>query len=216
MRILPGNYNDTPQEAPGPLSASAAGFIPGSGAGALLLEDYASAKERGARIYAEVLGGEVNSGGQRGGGSMTAANSQAVQRCIKGAIENSGISANEIDAINGHLTGTSRDPVEIENWILGLDRKKENFPYINSLKGLTGHCLSASGSIECVASVLQLYKNFIFGNVNCEKLHPEISTLIASEKIPRKTIKIPLNIIAKASFGFGDVNGIVIFKKITE
>ncbi len=216
MRILPGNYNDTPQEAPGPLSASAAGFIPGSGAGALLLEDYASAKERGARIYAEVLGGEVNSGGQRGGGSMTAANSQAVQRCIKGAIENSGISANEIDAINGHLTGTSRDPVEIENWILGLDRKKENFPYINSLKGLTGHCLSASGSIECVASVLQLYKNFIFGNVNCEKLHPEISTLIASEKIPRKTIEIPLNIIAKASFGFGDVNGIVIFKKITE
>ncbi|CAM4346891.1 beta-ketoacyl-[acyl-carrier-protein] synthase family protein [Gillisia limnaea] len=216
MRILPGNYNDTPQEAPGPLSALAAGFIPGSGAGALLLEDYASAKERGARIYAEVMGGEVNSGGQRGGGSMTAANSQAVQRCIKGAIENSGISANEIDAINGHLTGTSRDPVEIENWILGLDRKKENFPYINSLKGLMGHCLSASGSIECVASVLQLYKNFIFGNVNCEKLHPEISTLIASEKIPRKTIEIPLNIIAKASFGFGDVNGIVIFKKITE
>ena len=216
MRILPGHYNENPQEAPGPMSASAAGFIPGSGAGALLLEDYDSAKERGARIYAEVLGGEVNSGGQRGGGSMTAANSQAVQRCIKGAIENSGISANEIDAINGHLTGTSRDPVEIENWILGLDRKKENFPYINSLKGLTGHCLSASGSIECVATVLQLYKNFIFGNVNCEKIHPEISNLIASEKIPRKTIEIPLNIIAKASFGFGDVNGLVIFRKMTE
>ena len=216
MRILPGHYNENPQEAPGPMSASAAGFIPGSGAGALLLEDYDSAKARGARIYAEVLGGHVNSGGQRGGGSMTAANSQAVQRCIKGAIENSGISANEIDAINGHLTGTSRDPVEIENWILGLDRKKENFPYINSLKGLTGHCLSASGSIECVATVLQVYKNFIFGNVNCEKIHPEISNLIASEKIPHKTIEIPLNIIAKASFGFGDVNGLVIFRKMTE
>ncbi len=216
MRILPGNYNENPKETPGPLSAEAAGFIPGSGAGALLLEDYSSAMARGARIYAEVLGGEVNSGGQRGGGSMTAANSQAVQRCIKGALKNSGISANEIDAINGHLTGTSRDPVEIENWMLGLNRKKENFPYINSLKGLTGHCLSASGSIECVASVLQLYKNFIFGNVNCEKLHPEIIKQVASEKIPRRAIDIPLNIIAKASFGFGDVNGIVIFRKMTE
>ena len=216
MRILPGNFNENPQEAPGPMSASAAGFIPGSGAGALLLEEYSSAKERGAKIYAEVLGGEVNSGGQRGGGSMTAANSQAVQRCIKGALKNSGISVDEIDAINGHLTGTSRDPVEIENWMLGLNRKKENFPYINSLKGMTGHCLSASGSIECVASVLQLDKNFIFGNVNCEKLHPEICKLIAAEKIPRKTIETPLNIIAKASFGFGDVNGLVIFRKMTE
>lgn len=215
MRILPANYNANPREAPGPMSASAAGFIPGSGAGALLLEEYSSAKARGAKIYAEVLGGEVNSGGQRGGGSMTAANSHAVQRCIKGALKNSGISADEIDAVNGHLTGTSRDPVEIENWILGLNRKKEYFPYINSLKGLTGHCLSASGSIECVATVLQLHKNFIFGNVNCEKLHPEISKRIASEKVPRKTIEIPLNIIAKASFGFGDVNGLVIFRKIT-
>ncbi|MFO8146688.1 MAG: beta-ketoacyl synthase N-terminal-like domain-containing protein, partial [Gillisia sp.] len=216
MRILPGNYNENPKEAPGPMSALAAGFIPGSGAGALLLEEYSSAKARGAKIYAEVLGGEVNSGGQRGGGSMTAANSQAVQRCIKGALKNSGISADEIDAINGHLTGTTRDPVEIENWMLALNRKKENFPYINSLKGMTGHCLSASGSIECVGSVLQLYKNFIFGNVNCEKLHPEISNRIASEKVPLKTIEIPLNIIAKASFGFGDVNGLVIFRKITE
>ncbi|MFO8146974.1 MAG: beta-ketoacyl-[acyl-carrier-protein] synthase family protein [Gillisia sp.] len=216
MRILPGNYNENPKEAPGPMSALAAGFIPGSGAGALLLEEYSSAKARGAKIYAEVLGGEVNSGGQRGGGSMTAANSQAVQRCIKGALKNSGISANEIDAINGHLTGTSRDPVEIENWMLALNRKKKDFPYINSLKGMTGHCLSASGSIECVASVLQLYKNFIFGNVNCEKLHLEISNRIASEKVPLKTIEIPLNIIAKASFGFGDVNGLVIFRKITE
>ena len=216
MRILPGNYNENPKETPGPMSASAAGFIPGSGAGALLLEEYSSAKARGAKIYAEVLGGEVNSGGQRSGGSMTAANSQAVQRCIKAALKNCGITADEIDAINGHLTGTSRDPAEIENWILGLNRKKENFPFINSLKGLTGHCLSASGSIECVASVLQLHKNFVFGNVNCEHLHPEISELIAPEKITRKTIETPLNIIAKASFGFGDVNGLVIFKKMIE
>ncbi len=214
MRILPGNYNDRPEEASRPMSASATGFVPGSGAGALLLEDFESAKHRGAKIYAEVLGGEINSGGQRGGGSMTAANSEAVQRCILGALKNAGVKADEIDAINGHLTATTRDSVEIENWTKALERKDDDFPYINSLKGMTGHCLSASGSIECVAAVLQLYKGFIFGNVNCEDLHPEISSIISAEKVPVKTIEKNIQILAKASFGFGDVNAVAIFKKI--
>lgn len=216
MRILPGNYNDNPEEASRPMSANAAGFVPGSGAGALLLEDYESAKARGTKIYAEVLGGEINSGGQRSGGSMTAANNEAVQRCIKGAIKNSNISAKDIDVINGHLTATTRDPDEIENWITALGRSGDNFPFINSLKGMTGHCLSASGSIECVASVLQIKNDYIFGNVNLEPLHPEILEMIPSVKIPSKTIKNPVNILAKASFGFGDVNGVVIFKKYSE
>jgi 3-oxoacyl-(acyl-carrier-protein) synthase len=216
MRILPGNYNRDPERASRPMSATQAGFVPGSGAGALMLEELESAKERGASIYAEVLGGEVNSGGQRGGGSMTAANSQAVIRCIEGAIANSGISAKEIDVINGHLTATNRDGAEIENWVSALNLKNGDFPYINSLKGMTGHCLSASGSIECVASVLQLKKGFIFGNVNCEDIHPEIAKMIPSEKIPLKTIEKPFEIIAKASFGFGDVNAVVVFRKFVD
>ena len=212
MRILPSKYNENPTEASRPMSASASGFVPGSGAGALMLEDYESAKERGAKIYCEVLGGATNSGGQRGGGSMTAANSEAVIRCIEEAIQSSKISAEEIDAINGHLTATSRDALEIENWKKAL--QNDNFPYINSLKGMTGHCLAASGSIECVASVLQIDKNFIFGNINCEDLLPEISEMIPEEKVPRKTLEKPLNILAKASFGFGDVNAVVILKKV--
>tara|TARA_R110002020_G_scaffold291508_1_gene506916 strand:+ start:61 stop:1323 length:1263 start_codon:yes stop_codon:yes gene_type:complete len=212
MRILPSKYNKNPTEASRPMSASAAGLVPGSGAGALVLEEYESAKERGAKIYAEVLGGAVNSGGQRGGGSMTAANSEAVIRCIKEAIHFSNISSEEIDVINGHLTATTKDALEIENWKKAL--KRSDFPYINSLKGMTGHCLAASGSIECVASVLQMDKNFIFGNVNCEDLKPEIANLVSEEKIPRKTLEKPVNILAKSSFGFGDVNSVVIFKKI--
>lgn len=212
MRVLSGNYNDNPEAASKPMSAAASGFVPGSGAGALILEDLESALSRGAKIYAEVLGGEVNSGGQRGEGSMTAANNEAVQRCITGALKNSKISAAEVDAINGHLTATSKDSVEIENWknALNLD---SDFPYINSLKGMTGHCLSASGSIECVASVLQISKDFIFQNINCEKIHPEILKLISEERIPRRAIEKPINIVAKASFGFGDVNAVVIFRK---
>ncbi|OAB29536.1 3-oxoacyl-(acyl-carrier-protein) synthase [Flavobacterium fryxellicola] len=213
MRVCTFKHNDSPEQGSRPMSASASGFVPGSGAGALLLEDLETALARGARIYAEVLGGNINSGGQRGLGTMTAPNPMAVQRCIKNAIANAGIHAKEIDAINGHLTATSKDSLEIQNWSEALERKGKDFPYINSLKSMVGHCLSGAGSIESVASVLQLDQGFIFPNINCEDLHAEITALIDESKIPRQMIKKELNIIAKASFGFGDVNGCVIFKK---
>ncbi|OCB75105.1 beta-ketoacyl-ACP synthase [Flavobacterium piscis] len=213
LRVCSSKYNNAPEQGSRPMSASAAGFVPGSGAGALVIEDLESALERGATIYAEILGGNVNSGGQRGNGSMTAPNSTAVQKCITDAIQNAGITAADIDAINGHLTATTKDSLEIENWTKALDRKGTNFPYINSLKSMTGHCLSAAGSIESVAIILQLHEGFLFGNTNCEDLHPEITALIDSSKVPFKTIDKNLNIIAKASFGFGDVNACIIFKK---
>ena len=78
---------------------------------------------------------------------------------------------------------------------------------------MVGHCLSASGSIESVATVLQLYQNFIFPNINCEDLNEEIITIIDQSRIPQQLIEKELNIVVKASFGFGDVNGCVIFKK---
>ena len=213
MKVCTFKHNETPEQGSRPMSVSASGFVPGSGAGALLLEDLESALARGARIYAEILGGNINSGGQRGLGTMTAPNPDAVKRCIKKAIENSEISANAIDAINGHLTATSKDSLEIQNWCEALERKGKEFPYINSLKSLVGHCLSAAGSIESVASILQLYHGFIFPNRNCDDLHPEILSLIDASRIPQQQIEKELNIIAKASFGFGDVNGCVIFKK---
>ena len=212
MRILPRGYNDNPTEASRPMSASAGGFIPGSGAGALVLESLEGAQERGARIYAEVLGGEINSGGQLGEGSMTAPNSIAVQRCIRNAMLNSGIESSEVDVLNGHLTATSKDALEIENWSRALKRKGDDFPYINSFKGAIGHCLAAAGSIECVAAVLQFQEKAIFKNVNCDDLHPDIKALVSEHRIPRKTLQYDPKIIAKASFGFGDVNACVIFK----
>ena len=213
MRVLTYKHNESPEAGSRPMSASASGFVPGSGAGAMVLESLNSAIARNAPIYAEILGGELNSGGQRQGGTMTAPNSEAVQRCIKKAVENSGIKSHEIDAINGHLTATIKDATEIENWKVALALKAEEFPYINSLKSMVGHCLSAAGSIESVASVLQLQNGFIFPNINCEDLNEEIAALITSEKIPRKLIAKEIKVIAKASFGFGDVNGCIIFKK---
>jgi len=213
MKVCTYKHNDNPEAGSRPMSASASGFVPSSGAGALVLESLESALARGARIYAEVLGGHVNSGGQRGTGSMTAPNSTAVQRCIKNAMKDAGIDASEIDAINGHLTATSKDALEIENWTIALERKGPDFPYINSLKSTVGHCLTASGTIESIASVLQVKEDFIFPNINCEDLNQEIGALVDSKRIPTKLVNKNINIIAKASFGFGDVNACIIFKK---
>lgn len=215
MRILPSKYNDAPQKASRPMSATASGFVPGSGAGAVVLESLESAKERGAHIYAEVLGGSVNSGGQRNGGTITAPNNEGVQRCIQQALKNSKVLAEEIDAINGHLTATTKDATEIENWTKALGLSKEKFPYINTFKGTLGHCLAAAGSIECVGTVLQFTKNAIFKNVNCEDIHPDILTSIYASSIVKESISLSPNIIMKASFGFGDVNACLIFKKYT-
>jgi 3-oxoacyl-[acyl-carrier-protein] synthase II len=215
MRILPRDYNDDPGAASRPMSVSAQGFVPGSGAGALVLESLESAKKRGAKIYAEVLGGEVNSGGQVGEGSMTAPNSEAVQRCIQIAVQNAGIQPKDIDAINGHLTATIKDALEISNWSKALGLQGERFPYINSFKGMIGHCIAAAGSIECVGSILQLEEGVLYGNVNCEDLDPEITKIISTHRIPQKTIPYRPKIIAKASFGFGDVNACVIFSSFT-
>lgn len=213
MRVVPSGFNQTPERASRPLSESAAGFVPSSGAGALVLESLESALERKADVYAEVLGGAVNCGGQRSGGSMTASNGSAVQRCITDALKVSGVHSGQVDVINGHLTATSKDAEEVSNWSEALGRKGRDFPYINSFKDVLGHGLSASGSMECVAAILQFGAHKIIGNRNAEDLHPEITRLIDSEKIPLKNTEHRAQIIAKASLGFGDVNACIIFKR---
>lgn len=214
LRILPSKYNDKPTQASRPMDANATGFVPGCGAGALVLETLESARKRGATIYAEILGGHSNSGGQRQEGSMTAPNPVAVKRCITEAVKNAGIETSQIDVINGHLTATSKDDLEIANWSEALGRSGIDFPYINSLKGMTGHCLAASGSIECVASVLELKHKFLFPNINLQTVHPEIEKVISVSRIPTQKTDLKFNILAKASFGFGDVNCCLIFSKI--
>ncbi|MFQ5650916.1 MAG: beta-ketoacyl-[acyl-carrier-protein] synthase family protein [bacterium] len=212
MRVLNRKHNDAPESASRPMSASAAGFIPGAGAGILMLENLEAAQQRGARIYAEVLGGAINCGGHRLGGSMTAPNPQGVQQCIRTALADAAISGDEVDAINGHLTATFADPHEIKNWARALGVTPETFPLTNATKSLVGHSLGAAGGLESVACVLQIYKGFVHGSVNCEDLHEEL--LPYAERIVQKTRETPeLRVQAKASFGFGDVNACVLFKK---
>jgi 3-oxoacyl-(acyl-carrier-protein) synthase len=212
MKVLSRAFNDAPEKASRPLSASAGGFVPAAGAGVLVLESLSSAEQRGARIYAEVLAGEVNCGGQRMGGTMSAPNPEGVRRCIRSAVEAAGIRAEEIDAINGHLTATFADPHEVGSWSAALGLPPSKMPLIHATKSLIGHALGAAGGIECVASVLEVYEGFVHGSINCEDLHPELAAY--AERIPHTTAVLPnMKVIAKASFGFGDVNACIIFRK---
>lgn len=213
MRVLCRDSNERPEYGSRPMSATSSGFVPGAGAGMLVLEDLATAQARGAKIYAEIKGGAVNSGGQRNGGSMTAPNSLAVQNCIRSAFQDSGLTPADVDLVSGHLTSTMADPIEIANWVAALGLDAADFPLINATKGMIGHCISAAGSIELVACIAQMREGFIHGNLNVEsEIHPEILKVLPAEKIPVATISKDVDVVVKANFGFGDVNTCIILQ----
>jgi len=215
MRVLCRRFNDAPERASRPMSATAAGFVPSAGAGVLMLESLESARDRGARILAEVSGSAVNCGGQRGGGSMTAPNPAGVRRCIRAALADARIAPAEVGAINGHLTATSADPREVESWAAALESRPIDLPPITSTKSMIGHALGAAGGIESVACVLMLQGGFVHPSINCEDVHPEIEPYAAS--IPHTALQTPdLRVVVKAGFGFGDVNACLVFRKWSE
>ena len=194
------------------MSASAGGFIPGAGAGVLMLESEESAVARGARIYAEVAGSGVNCGGHRMGGSMTAPNPESVRRCIQMALDDAELGGDDVDAINGHLTATGADPKEVGSWAAALGRGPGTLPCITSTKSLVGHTLGAAGAIESVAATLMLARGFVHPSINCEDVHPEIEPYAAA--IPHTLREMPdMNVMVKAGFGFGDVNACLVLRK---
>jgi 3-oxoacyl-(acyl-carrier-protein) synthase len=216
MRVLTRKYNDVPEQASRPMSESARGFVPGSGAGIVFLESLESAQKRGARIYAEVLGGMVNCGGQRNGGTMTFPNYEGVERILAESLNIAGISPVDIDLINGHLTGTKADLGEIKQWkkLIGNDKP---FPFINATKSIIGHTLGAAGTLETIATIMQMNHNFVHANLNSEDMLPEIEEIVDLQR-NGPTIKnnIDINIAVTAGFGFGDVNSVMVLKKWKE
>jgi 3-oxoacyl-(acyl-carrier-protein) synthase len=212
MRVLTRASNDVPERASRPLAASATGFVPAAGAGILVLESLESALERGASIRAEVLGGAVNCGGHRGGGSMTAPNPTGVRRCIRAALDDARVAPDAVDAINGHLTATGADPREVQSWAAALERAPAAMPPITATKSMIGHALGAAGGIECVASVLMVERGFVHPSINCDDVHPEVAPFAPA--IPHALRVMPeLRVLVKSSFGFGDVNACVAFGK---
>lgn len=210
LRVTMRKSNDRPQAASRPLSATAGGLVPSGGAGLLMLESLSSAQSRNARIHAEVLGGHSNGGGQRNGGSITASNPEGIERCVQEALEVAKIEPSDIDYINGHLTGTAADTKEIRCLSAALGRSLAEMPWVNATKSMIGHGLGASGSMESIATILQLAHNFIHPSINCEDFHPEIAEL--APRVPQVSVQAQCRVALKTSFGFGDVNSCAVFR----
>lgn len=213
MRLMNREWNDAPERASRPMSAKAHGFVPGSGAGVLIIESLESAQKRDAKIYGEFVGSAINCGAQRGTGSMTYPNKDSVIKAIRDTFTYGIVKPEQIDYINGHLSGTTADVMEVTNWKNVFDVKKRQFPYINSTKALIGHCLGAAGALEFIAMILQMQHNFVHKALNTEDIHPDIEAAVGRASVPYERVEAPLRYAAKASFGFGDVNSVVLYKK---
>ncbi|MBI5883176.1 MAG: beta-ketoacyl-[acyl-carrier-protein] synthase family protein [Elusimicrobia bacterium] len=209
--VLCSKFNETPERGSQPMGALACGFVPGSGAAVLRIETLEAAQKRGAPILAELLAAYCNSGGQRDGGSMTFPNPEGVTRCIRRVLKDAAVEPSAISLINGHLTSTGADPQEVSSWMSALELAPEKFPLIQSTKSMIGHGLGAAGALESVAVVDQLGQGYVHPSINCEETHPRIKAIERS--IPRSCMQKRLDLAIKASFGFGDVNGCLLYKR---
>ena len=202
--------NDSPETASRPFDAQRDGFVLGEGAGCLILEDYDHAVARGAKIYAEVIGGGMSSDAHH----MTAPHPEGigVVAVMKNCLNNAGISPEEVDYINTHGTSTPLgDVAELKaiKEVFGDHAKNIN---INSTKSMTGHLLGAAGAIEAVASVMSMQHGIIPPTINHENvdenIDPELNLTL--NKPQNRDVKIAMS----NTFGFGGHNACVLFKKI--
>ncbi len=196
--------NDDPKHASRPFDANRDGFVMGEGAGALVLEEYESAKARGAHIYAEVIGfgesGDAN--------HITTPSLDGPARAMKAAYEMAG--KPKIDYINAHGTSTPINDKNETAAIKELLGGKENCPPVTSIKGQIGHCLGAAGGIEAVTTLMAMRDGIIPPTINYET--PDENCDL--DYVPNEARKATIDVAMSNSFGFGGTNGVVIFKKI--
>ena len=204
--------NETPETASRPFDASREGFVLGEGAGALVLEEYEYAKARGAKIYAEVIGGGMSSDAYH----ITAPHPEGVGviAVMKNCLENSGIKPEDVDHINTHGTSTPLgDVAELKaiSAVFGEHAKKIN---INSTKSMTGHLLGAAGAIESIAAILAMKHSIVPPTINHqnfdENINPDLNLTL--NKPQKRDIKVAMS----NTFGFGGHNACVAFKKLDE
>lgn len=202
--------NDSPETASRPFDANRDGFVLGEGAGALILEEYEHAKARGAKIYAEVIGGGLSSDAYH----MTAPHPEGkgVVAVMKNCLRNAGLEPEAIDAINTHGTSTSLgDVAELKaiKEVFGDHAKNIN---INSTKSMTGHLLGAAGAIEAIASILAMENSLVPPTINHEtvdeNIDPELNLTL------NKAQKRKVNIAMSNTFGFGGHNACVVLKSM--
>ena len=202
--------NDSPETASRPFDANRDGFVLGEGAGSIVLEEYEHAKARGAKIYAEVVGGGLSSDAYH----MTAPHPDGigVVAVMKNCLKNAGLNPEDVDHINTHGTSTPLgDVAELKaiSEVFGTHAKNIN---INSTKSMTGHLLGAAGAIEAIASIMALETGIIPPTINHETADENIDSELnlTLNKAQKRDIKVAMS----NTFGFGGHNACVLFKKL--
>lgn len=204
--------NESATTASRPFDATRDGFVLGEGAGALVLEEYEHAKARGAKIYAEFVGGGLSSDAYH----MTAPHPEGigVVAVMENCLQNAGLKPEDVDAINTHGTSTPLgDVAELKaiSKVFGEHAKNIN---INSTKSMTGHLLGAAGAIEAISSILSMKHGIVPPTINHEhkdeNIDPELNLTL------NKAQKREVNVVMSNTFGFGGHNACVLFKKLDE
>lgn len=209
MRAM-SNRNDDPKTASRPFDKNRDGFVLGEGAGIMFLEEYEHAKERGARIYGELIGygfsadaHHITAPDPDGGGVILA---------INRALDAAGIAPEDVDHINMHGTSTPLGDIAETNSIKKVFGDYAYEINHNSTKSMTGHSLGAAGAMEALATMLSTYHGMIPPTINYETPDPECDLNYTVNEAVVRDVRYALN----NAFGFGGHNTSLVFKKFEE
>ncbi len=198
--------NDDPATASRPFDKDRDGFVIGEGAGVIVLENMEHAKARGAKIYSEVIGYGMSADAYH----MTAppSDGNGALRCMKKAIADAGIEPEDIGYINAHATSTMADAIETNAIRQGFGYHTDNLT-ISSTKSMIGHLLGAAGGVEAIFTIKAIETGVIPPTINLMEPDPKCDLFYT----PNKAINKELDCALSNSFGFGGVNGSLIFRK---
>lgn len=200
--------NDDPVAASRPWDQDRDGFVLGDGAGVLVLEEYEHAKARGAEIYAEVAGFGYNSDAYHM--TMPVADGSGAGKCMKLALKDAGINAEDIDYVNAHGTSTPAGDIAETNAIKNAFGNYAAKVAVSSTKSMTGHLLGAAGGIEAVFSVMAIKDQVAPPTINL--VNPGEGCDL--DYVPNTAREMKIDYTLSNSFGFGGTNGTLIFKKL--
>lgn len=196
--------NDTPQLTPSAYDKNRDGLVVGEGAGSLILEEYEHAKNRGAKIYAEIVGFGTTTDGTH----ITSPNQETIANAIRLAVEDAGISTDEIGYVNTHGTGTAAGDVCESN--ATYDVFKRAVP-CSTTKNYTGHTLGACGAIEAWLTINMMHEGWFHPNLNLKEVDEKCAPL---DYITGSGREIQTEYVMSNNFAFGGINTSLIFKKI--
>lgn len=208
MTVLSKHYNETPEQASRPFDIDRDGFVMGEGAGVLVLETLELARQRGARIYAEVLGHAASSDAYHS--AAPDADGAGAIKAMRWAIEDAHCNIDEVDYINTHGTGTRLNDITETKAIKNLFGERAYSMLINSTKSMIGHGMGAAGGLEAIACALSIYNGMVHPTANLEHPDPECDL----DYVPREPRQANIRMALSNSFGLGGQNACLLLGRV--